>query len=70
MNIEVVQNCFWELAVLSQQDDPQFCSDFELGIGTLLSGVVDIEIQIQTFIRTSRLDHNDGSLPFHRWTNG
>ena len=26
------------LAVLSQQDDPQFCSDFELGIGTLLSG--------------------------------
>ena len=36
--MEFVQNCFWELAVLSQQDDPQFCSDFELGIGTLLSG--------------------------------
>ena len=39
-NMEVVQNCFWELAVLSQQDDPQVCSDFELGIGTLLRGGV------------------------------
>ena len=38
--MEAVQNCFWELAVLSQQDDPQFCSDFELGIGTLLRGGV------------------------------